>query len=312
MNHYRSMDDIHLDNACLTIGSFDGLHRGHQEIIRQLTAGARSSRAPAVVLTFYPSPSVVLGKRPRPNYLTTQDELAVLLEGLGVDVLITHPFDRDVAALSARDFLARLKDHLGFRHLWVGYDFAMGRNREGDLPALGRIGEEISYELHTVQAVELDGGVVSSSRIRSLIAEGHVGDASALLGRSYHLEGVVIQGQGRGKSIGVPTANLSVPPERALPGAGVYVCRARVPKGTFGAAANIGVRPTFENEGAEVTVEAHLLDFKGDLYGRSMSLEFVQRIRGERRFPDSQALVAQIQADIATTRQVLRPDGFQE
>ncbi|MDX1437800.1 MAG: riboflavin biosynthesis protein RibF, partial [Anaerolineales bacterium] len=232
-------------------------------------------------------------------------KLAGLLDDMGVDVLITHPFDRSVAALSASQFLARLKARLGFRRLWIGYDFAMGKNREGNVEVLGRLGGEMDYQLHVVQAVELAGGVVSSSRIRALISEGGVADASELLGRPYSLAGEVVKGEGRGRTIGIPTANLSVPADRALPGNGVYVCRAHFEDRSLGAATNVGVRPTFDGRGSQVTVEAHLLDFEGDIYGEILTLEFIQRIRGERQFPNPQALVEQIRADIVTAREVL-------
>ena len=309
MIQYLSLDDVSLEDACLTIGTFDGLHRGHQEIIRQLTAGALESGAPAVVLTFRPPPSVVLGKREQAQYLTSPDELAALLEGMGVDVLIIHPFDRALAALSAREFIEILKVRLRFRALWIGYDFAMGRDRQGDAAALEKLGLELGYRLRIIPAVEVSGDAVSSSQIRARIAEGEVAEAARMLGRPYRLEGVVVRGEGRGKSIGIPTANLLVPADRALPGNGVYVCRAQVEGESLGAAANIGVRPTFDGQGARVTIEAHLLDFDGDLYGESLSLEFLRRLRGERRFPDAQALVAQILADIAEARQVLMMDA---
>lgn len=305
MKHYRSLDDITLDNACLTIGTFDGLHRGHQEIVRQLTVGAREAQAPAVVLTFHPPPAVVLGKRQNPQYLTTQEELAALLAGNKVDVLISHPFDQTVAALTAREFLERLKKHLGFRRLWIGYDFAMGRDRQGDVAALRQIGPEMDYQVQVVQAVDLEGEIVSSSRTRALITAGRVSAAAQLLGRPYRLEGVVVRGEGRGRTIGIPTANLSIPPERARPGNGVYVCRAEVAGQTLGAATNVGVRPTFDGQGTQVTVEAHLLGFSGDLYGQSVTLEFIERIRGEQQFPDVKALVSQIRADIEQARLVV-------
>jgi riboflavin kinase/FMN adenylyltransferase len=185
----------------------------------------------------------------------------------------------------------------------------MGRDRQGDAAALEQIGLELGYRLQVVPAVEIEGEVVSSSRIRAAIGEGQAELAARLLGRPYRLEGAVVRGEGRGKSIGIPTANLSVPEDRAMPGNGVYICRAQVSGKTLGAATNVGVRPTFDGHGARVTVEAHLLDFDEDLYGQIVSLDFLRRVRGERQFPNPQALVAQIQADIAEARRVLTRDA---
>jgi len=228
MQHYRSLKDIQIERAWLTIGSFDGIHLGHQEILRQLTRGAHAAGSPAVVLTFYPHPAVVLGKRKRAFYLTTPDEQAELLDALSIDLLITHPFDQVVASLSAHQFLNRLIDHLGLSQLWVGHDFAMGHNREGDVPALRRLGELHDFQVQVISPVMLEGEVVSSSRIRALLAAGDLAQANRLLGRPYQLSGMVVHGQGRGRTLGIPTANLTVSEERALLQTGVYACRARV------------------------------------------------------------------------------------
>ncbi len=305
MQHIRSLDGIHLERAWLTIGAFDGLHLGHQELLRRLSAGARRAGAPAVVLTFYPHPAVVLGKRSHAVYLTMPEEQAALMRATQIDFLITHPFNRDVAALSAREFLDRLSAHLGFEQLWVGHDFAMGHNREGTVDRLKELGQEMGFELHVVAPVELEETVISSSLIRALVAAGDVRQANRLLGRPFGLSGLVVRGEGRGRQLGIPTANLSYSPERAVPGTGVYVCWAHVAGETRGAVTNVGVRPTFEDGAGELTVEAHLLDFDADLYGQRLSLDFLDRIRGEQRFPGPQALVAQIYADIDRARVIL-------
>lgn len=305
MEHVFDLESIHLDGAWLTIGSFDGVHRGHQRILRELTAGAHAEGAPAVVLTFYPHPAVVLRGIREGYYLTTPEEKAALIEPLGVDVLITHPFNEQVAHTPARTFLARLQRHLHMRHLWVGFNFALGHNREGDLNALRRWESEFGYRLRVFPPVVVDGMVVSSTAIRVALMDGDVALAAHWLGRPYALQGTVVRGDGRGRRIGVPTANLSVLAERMLPAAGVYVCRAQVGERTLGAVTNIGVRPTFEAQPAAPRVEAHLLDFEGDLYGQSMRLTFLTRLRGERRFPTVDALRAQIAQDIAQARALL-------
>ncbi|NPA93159.1 MAG: bifunctional riboflavin kinase/FAD synthetase [Chloroflexi bacterium] len=302
MQHYTALAPLHLRDTWVTIGVFDGVHLGHQALLRDFVAEARQHNAQAVVVTFYPHPAEVLGGLKAPLYLTSPEEKADLIAALGVDVLITHPFDREIAQRSAEEFMADLHTHLGLRRLWVGYDFALGRNREGDIPTLRRLGERFRYTLHVVEAYRLDGEIVSSTRIRQALAEGDVTRAERFLGRRYAVRGKVVQGDGRGRSLGFPTANLDIWPKRMLPAAGVYACYAQVEGQTYPAVVNIGVRPTFEDAPVPPRVEAHLLDFSGDLYGKELVLEFVVRLRAERRFPSPQALVDQIRRDIAAAR----------
>lgn len=309
MKHYRSLDEVHLQDTWLTIGSFDGVHLGHQKIIRDLTAGAHSAGAPAVVLTFYPHPAVLLGRRKGPIYLTDPEEKASLLEHLGVDAMITHPFDRRVANTPARDFMMQLKEHLGLAQLWVGYDFALGHGRTGDVPALRQFGEELGYTLDVISPVKDKEQIISSSLIRATLADGNVARAAELLGRRYSVPGKVIPGDGRGRTIGIPTANLEVWSERILPKTGVYVCRAWVNGNPWGAVTNVGVRPTFENQPVLPRVEAHLLDFDRDLYGQDIRLDFIARLRDEQRFASVQALIDQVHQDIAHGKQILSQIG---
>lgn len=306
MLHTRSLADIQLDHSWLTIGTFDGVHRGHQSIIKRLVSGAHAEGKPAVVVTFDPHPAIVLGKRLEPLLLTTPDEKAGLLGEMGVDVVVSHPFNPDVANLSAFDFIARLKNHLGFERLIIGYDFALGRQREGDRHRLFEISDEIGYELEVLEPFTNNDTVVSSSDIRKALREGKLAKANNLLGRWYQLPGTVIPGDGRGRTIGVPTANLEVPAMRLVPQTGVYVCRATLEGEDHGAVTNIGIRPTFMTEQSATVVETHLLDYSGELYGKVIVLSFIDRLRDERRFDDSTALFHQIQTDILTARNILR------
>lgn len=305
MQHYWSLDDVHLHGSWLTIGSFDGVHKGHQQILREMIARAHLANSPAVVLTFHPHPAVVLGKRNDPFYLTSPEERASLLAELGVDFVLTCPFNRQVANTSAHDFMKELNEHLDISKLWVGYDFALGKDREGNVPRLRQLGDTFGYELHTVNPIKVNGEIVSSSHIRAALARGDVAKACQLLGRPYQVSGEVIHGDGRGRSLGIPTANLEVWSERAIPKAGVYVCKANVDGSYLGAVTNIGVRPTFENQPASPQVEAHLLDFDADLYGKKVGLEFIERLRDEQRFTNIQALVDQIKEDIERGREIL-------
>jgi riboflavin kinase/FMN adenylyltransferase len=306
MQHFWSLEELWLGTSWLTIGAFDGVHRGHQQIIQQLTAGAHAAGVPAVVLTFYPHPSAVLGKRDGPFYLTTPEQRAHLLGQLGVDFVISHPFNRQVANTSAQDFMAYLVAHIHPQQLCVGYDFALGRGREGNVERLSELGQEFDYGVHVFAPVKLGGEVVSSSQIRAELTQGNVSRAAELLGRPYSVSGVVVQGDGRGHSIGVPTANLDVWKKLVLPKPGVYACQARLQARTYAAVTNIGYRPTFPGAPPSPQVEAHLLDFHQNVYGKQIELFFYERLRDEQKFPSVDALVAQIQSDIQRGREILQ------
>ena len=306
MMHYRSIEEVSLQNTWLTIGVFDGVHRGHQEILANLTAGARQNDAPAVVLTFWPHPAVVLGKRADLKSLTTPEERAEVLGSLGVDAVITQPFTPDFAKLTAFDFMRLASRHLGLRSLWIGYDFALGHNREGNLERLTEIGEELGYNVQAIGPVKNGEDVLSSSLIRQRIREGNVSRAAANLGRYYALSGPVIHGDGRGRKINIPTANIDYPKDKVIPAYGVYACWAWVGDEKHPAAINIGINPTFTPDKETPNVEAHILDFDRDLYGQELKLEFVERLRDELKFDGVEALLKKIHEDIAQTREILK------
>lgn len=298
MNQYhRSLEAANLTGTWLTIGVFDGVHRGHQEIIQQLTAGARSNGAPAVVLTFNPHPASVLAGR-EIKLLTLPEERAEILFGLGVDALIDLPFTRELAEHSAEDFMATLRQHLGLSHLLIGYDFALGKGRAGNFERLGQIGQELGYQVSAIAAQRQADIVISSTLIRQDIAAGEVARAADRLGRPYALSGTVIPGDGRGRTIGIPTANVDVSLQKAIPLNGVYACHALIDGQKQQAVVNIGLRPTFTSGETLPRVEAHLLNYAADLYGKTLRLEFIERLRGEQKFASIDALVSQIRADI--------------
>ena len=308
MQHFYELRDVKLDGAWLTIGSFDGVHLGHQKVISQLTAGAHAIGAPAVVLTFFPHPSTVLRGSRESFYLTTPEEKAALLAKAGIDVVITHPFNEEVAGIKAKDFVNRIHEHLSIKQLWVGHDFALGHEREGNVAVLRKFGEELGFSVQTIEAFQMEGEVVSSSRIRGLLKDGQIGPVAELLGRPYSLRGSVEYGEGRGRSIGIPTANLSIEKERAVPGAGVYACFVTVNGKQYQAVSNVGVRPTFETELAAPRVEAHILDFEDDIYGQEIELAFLAHLRDEKKFPSVDSLVIQINTDISLAREILSRD----
>jgi riboflavin kinase / FMN adenylyltransferase len=303
--HYWSFESVQLPDSWLTIGAFDGVHLGHQAILNQLTAGARQANVPAVVLTFYPHPARVLSGSRDVFYLTSPEQRRDLLAQAGADIVITHPFSHALSQIEAEDFIAQLHARLGFRQLWIGYDFALGKGRRGNAQLLQQLGEQFGYQLHVIEPVQAENEPVSSSRVRRALKQGDVQTAAQLLGRSYSIRGRVIPGDGRGRTIGIPTANLQVWEEQVIPGPGVYVSQAEVKGQTWGAVTNVGYRPTFDNQPERPQVEAHLLDFEADLYGREVNLSFIARLRPEQRFASVQTLVEQIQKDIARGRSIL-------
>lgn len=304
MQHHLSFEEVNLQKSWLTIGVFDGVHRGHQQIIKKLTTGAHVNAVPAVVLTFDPHPASVLGGR-EIKCLTLADERAELLGNLGVDVVITQPFTRELSTVTAYDFMLRLTRHLGLKHLLIGYDFALGKAREGNATRLTEIGSELGYSVEVVPALSDESGVVSSTAIRKLIEVGNVAEAARLLGHSYSLHGPVVHGDGRGRTIDVPTANIAYPPQKMIPAKGIYACWAHLNDHRYLAAINIGTNPTFTPDKQTLNVEAHLLDFRGELYGEDVRLEFVERLRDERKFNSVDVLLEQIWKDIETTRKTL-------
>jgi riboflavin kinase/FMN adenylyltransferase len=237
--------------------------------------------------------------------LTSADERAEQLERLGVDVVITEPFTRELSTVSARDFMSRLKQQLGLDHLLIGYDFALGRGREGNAARLEEIGRELGYTVQVIPGVSDESGVISSTAIRKLVSRGDVAAAAELLGRPYRLTGPVIHGNHRGRKIGFPTANIDYPPEKILPANGIYACWASIEAERFAAAINMGVRPTVSDTQTVPNLEAFLLDFDRKIYGEVVHLDFIARLREEIKFPSLEALKAQMWKDVATTREML-------
>jgi riboflavin kinase/FMN adenylyltransferase len=301
-----SLDDISLQNTWLAIGVFDGVHRGHQEMLRQLRAGAQTESAPAVVLTFEPHPAVVLGHQADFKWLSPGDERTELLAAQGVEHIILQHFDQDFAAIRARDFMQSLSVRLGLRRLLVGYDFALGRNREGNLAFLTELGRELGYTVQPISPVSDTSGVISSTRIRQNIRNGEVSEAALGLGRDYFVRGEVVHGDGRGRTIQIPTANLELPPSKLIPANGVYACWAWIGGTRCPAVTNIGTRPTFTSGEQASHVETHLLDFQEEIYDQTIQLEFVSRLRTEQRFPSVEALVGQIHRDIEQAKNILK------
>ncbi|MCE2405431.1 MAG: bifunctional riboflavin kinase/FAD synthetase [Dehalococcoidia bacterium] len=294
--------------TALTIGTFDGVHLGHQDLLSRLKALASDRGLHTAVLTFRRHPRLALTPGIELRYITTLEERLGLLRDSGIDLVAVVDFTRDVALLKAGEFLEMLCRRLNTKGLVVGPDFALGNNREGDIPTLRRLGGEMGFWVEPVEPVVMDKTVIRSSVIRSLLVQGEVEGAGAMLGRTYGVTGPVVEGDRRGRTLGFPTANLSLDGDLVLPMDGIYATWAVVDGRRYGSATNVGVRPTFG--GSTRVVETYLLDFDGDLYGKQLTLKFVRRLRDELDFPDVGSLVEQMEQDVDDARSVL--DGLED
>lgn len=307
MQLIRNLTEAHLTNpTVLTIGTFDGLHLGHQALLVQLKAAAHRRQAQSAVITFHPRPKTVLAPdRPHNDYLTTPEERVALFTALGLDVLILTPFTLEFAQTTAYDFMKLLTGQINLVELWSGHDFALGKNREGNVKRLAKLGQEFNYTVHTFTPVLVDGQVVSSTQIRQLLLAGQVRQATQLLGRYPSIGGQVVTGAKRGRTLGFPTANLAPLPERLLPAHGVYATfvRRNGQNDRLAGVTNIGLCPSFE--GDQPTVETFIFDFNDDLYGQKLTLELVEYLRPEKKFNGINELMAQINQDSARARDIL-------
>ena len=290
--------------SCVTIGNFDGVHVGHQTLILRTRDAARAMGIPSVVVTFDPHPLRFFTGKPHPPFITTPPQKARCIAALGVDALLTLTFDAALAAMTPERFVEEVLVHgRGVRQLFIGYDYAFGKGRTGNFSLLAQLGGRFGFAVEQLPPVLVDGVVVSSTRIRDLLLAGDVWAARALLGRFHCVEGTVVPGHRRGGAVlGFPTANLLLTDE-LFPKTGVYCAWAEWEGIKHPAVLNIGFNPTFG--GDVLSVEAHVLDFSGDLYGRHLTLHLVQRLRGERKFAGVEELREQIARDVALARSVL-------
>ena len=308
---YRKMKIIHTANelkpdnrkVCLAIGFFDGVHLGHQQIIRQTIADARQHNAIALVLTFDRHPNSVVAPSRVPPLIYALPQKLRAIESLGVDHLLLVGFDKQFSEQPGEAFVRGLAHDLGsIQSVCVGANFVFGHKRSGDVALLKRLGGEIGFAVHGLSAVSLDGRVVSSTRIREAIRAGNLDGASQMLGRPYAIAGRVVEGDKLGRQLGFPTANLDAA-GLVLPPNGVYSGFAKLKGQSYRVALNIGFRPTLVSAKPELRVEAHLLDFSGKLYGAELEIEIGEKLRDERKFASAAELRAQIAHDIATVRE---------
>ncbi len=302
---YRSLEEIpaKLPNAVVTIGNFDGVHLGHREIFRKVRQTAAKLGGVSVVVTFAPHPLKVVAPEREFRLITTYDEKERLIAESGIDVLVIVPFSREFSAISAEVFVREvLFGTIGMKSLVIGFDYAFGRNREGNIDLLRRLGDEIGFTVDVLDQVGNGETGFSSSMVRELISAGDVQGVVPFLGRYFSVGGEVVHGFHRGKQLGFPTANIRVE-EELLPKPGVYAVKVEGEGRVFDGACNIGDNPTFH--GSKVTVEVHLLDFDGDLYGHRLRVYFVERIRDEHEFSGVPALLEAIRHDVSRCREIL-------
>ncbi len=298
----RELSRIAPGRPCgVTIGVFDGVHRGHQHLVTVLLERARTQGLATVALTFNPHPRAVLRPGTAITYLTSLEERVELLQGLGLDSVGVLAFTSELAQLSAEEFLSLLVQELEMRLLVVGPDFALGRNRAGTIGVMRQIGDRLGFRVDVAPLLAEDGEKVGSGAVRQALAAGDVGYVERLLGRPFSLRGPVVAGDRRGRTLGFPTANIAIGLDRALPAYGIYVSRAYLRENTYESCTSIGIRPTFDVEPRPV-VEAYILDFDEDIYRQEMRIELQHRLRGEERFASAEELIAQMRRDIDQTR----------
>jgi len=285
--------------ACITVGTFDGVHRGHQGVISLMRKTADAQGLRVVVVTFDPHPQIVLAKPGREPLalLTTIEERCERLAHVGVDEVVVIPFTHEFAQTSAESFIRQLVSTIDVQHFFIGHDHAFGKDRGGNEELLRHLGVELGFDVERIPPLETDGLVVSSTLVRAALKSGDVEAASAMLGRPYALRGTVVQGDGRGRTLGIPTANI-VPtnPHKLIPANGVYVVSMLIDGSEHVGMANIGVRPTFTNDTAP-TLEVHILQFDNDLYNTTLDVQFHARLRGEQKFESREEFLAQLEHD---------------
>jgi riboflavin kinase/FMN adenylyltransferase len=292
-----------IDASCVTIGNFDGVHRGHAEIFAHLKKISMNRGLPSVVVTFEPHPLKILAPESAPPLITTFEQKSALIGEAGIDYLVVVPFSREFSQVPANDFVLKiLCSSLGMRHIIIGHDYAFGRNREGNFTTLANLGALNGFTLEDLPPIGEEGVVFSSSLVRSAVADGDMDAASRILGRYYQISGTVVHGREIGHALGFPTANIASPNE-LFPSDGVYAVVAQVDGQHVKGACNIGCNPTFGGETR--TIEVFLLDFSGHIYDHEIAVQFVRRLRPEQRFPDAAALKSAISRDVANSRIIL-------
>jgi riboflavin kinase / FMN adenylyltransferase len=294
--------------SVVTVGTFDGVHRGHRAVLDEIGARARATGRRAVLVTFHPHPLRIVRPEVAPLLLTTPTEKKEILAQSGLDWAVFVEFTPRISRLSPRSFVEEvLVKRIGVGELVIGYDHGFGRGRSGDAETLREIGRDLGFDVDVVGPVGFRGEAISSTRIRTAISEGRLEEAREALGRAYAFRGVVVRGEGRGRAMGFPTANLQIDSsDKLLPPPGVYAARGVLRSGTYPGALHVGPRPTFQ--GSPPSVELHLMDFEGDLYGDMVRVDLIRHLRPIRPFGSLEGLVAQMGRDVGEARRILAED----
>lgn len=290
--------------AYVTIGNFDGVHRGHAPILEKLTQEASSENRKSVVITFDPHPKKILNPEIKPFYLiTTIEEKISLMERQGIDAMLIIPFSLEFSRITSEEFIRQiLWDKLRIRKIFIGHDYTFGKNKEGNETFLKTFGKKLGFEVAVINAVTLGVEVVSSTRLRFAILDGDVRTAAALLGRPYNISGIVVEGEKRGRLLGFPTANINSD-KLLIPARGVYAVTVGLEERQYSGVLNIGVNPTFAN--GELSIEIYLIDFNENIYGKSLNICFIERIRDEIKFDAPEKLIGQIKRDVDQAKAIL-------
>ncbi len=305
MRVFHGIDGLEgkLKNPAITIGNFDGVHKGHQTLFQRVKQCAEELNGESAVVTFDPHPLKVLSPDKVLSFITSHRQKLDLIASCGIDATIVIPFDHEFSRMSASEFVKTvIVEKIGARAIVVGPDYRFGHGREGGIPYLKQLGAQYGFKVETVSGTTMNHTVVSSTAIRQMIVNGNIREANKLLGRFFEVSGTVISGRKRGVKLGFPTANIQMPP-LASPPPGVYVIEAEVEGKRYGGAANLGYNPTFGD--TELTLEAHLFDFDRDIYGKVITIRFIDRLRDEKRFSGPDELAAQIGHDVDTAKKML-------
>jgi len=306
MNVITDLNELEqpLKNTALTIGNFDGVHRGHIALFDRVKKLAGDIKGQSVVMTFEPHPIKVVKPGNGPPLITPVEQKLKLIADAGIDVILCLPFNKDFASISAKDFVVELLvKKIGVKEIVVGYDYSFGAGREGNIDLLKNLGDDHGFRVHVVEPIHLNDTLVSSTSIRNLVKEGNLSEAKRLLGRDYQITGIVKTGMGRGsKILGFPTANL-IPVDELIPKKGVYAVKAYIHDKKYNGVCNIGINPTFG--GTALSIETHVLDFSGDIVGEKFTIKFISRLRDERTYKNKDELAHQIEKDVIRARKIL-------
>jgi len=305
---FHKLDPLTYSHSFISVGNFDGVHRGHRAIIKYMLWHAKVQEQPVIIITFFPNPSDYFDHHAEGFYLSAPDEKEDFLRGLGVDEVFTFNFDQNFASLTPEAFLSGLKDKFRLDVLVVGRDFALGKERKGTVPIIKSIGEELGFSVDMISPINFKGTEISSTEIRQRLDKGDVRAAATLLGRYYSVSGEVIHGSDRGKQIGLPTANIAHWQRKKLPAVGVYATNIILRGKKHQSITNVGYRPTFENQDLP-NVETHILNFDGNIYGEKLTVQFIEKIRDEKKFSSVETFLNQIERDKATARKIFKNEN---